>query len=198
VLQLLLPTRCAVCDEVGPSPCSPCIAQLRPAQRFPVPSALTSCVALFMYEGPVRRLITGLKYRNQRGALDRLAAALAIVAVNDVDAITWAPTSTERRRARGFDQAELLARAIARRLRRPCVRTLRRVAGLSQTGQPLAVRVCGPAFEPTRPAPPSLLLVDDVVTTGATLAAGARALRRAGANEIHGAVVAHTPERGRG
>ena len=70
-----------------------------------------------------------------------------------VDVVTWAPTTAARRRQRGFDQAELLARALARRLHVPCRRLLLRPPGNAQTGQPLDVRRAGPAFHPARPSP---------------------------------------------
>jgi predicted amidophosphoribosyltransferase len=171
------------------------VALLRPAEHVPVPPGLTSCRALFVYEGSARRVVTGAKYRNQRSSLTRLANAMATITI-DVDAITWAPTSRARRRGRGFDQSEVLARAMARRLRRPCLRALRRVSSRPQTGHTLESRLGAPAFEPTRRAPERVLLVDDVITTGATLTAACRALRRAGASEVHALVLAFTPRRG--
>ena len=109
MLELLFPVRCVVCDAVGPSPCPGCSERLRPAGAVRVPPALDSCAALLVYEGVARDLVTGLKYRNRRSALPRLAAALAALPVPVVDEVTWAPTSAVRRRGRGFDQAELIA-----------------------------------------------------------------------------------------
>ncbi|HEX8771251.1 MAG TPA: phosphoribosyltransferase family protein, partial [Acidimicrobiales bacterium] len=98
--------------------------------------------------------------------------------------MTWAPTTGARRRERGFDQAELLARAVARRLGLPCRRLLRRRPGPAQTGRDREGRQSGPAFTTRRVTGPArVLLVDDIVTTGATVSAAARALRAAGAIE---------------
>jgi predicted amidophosphoribosyltransferase len=196
VLELLFPVRCVVCDALGASPCGTCSQRLRPAGVVPVPPALDSCTALLVYEGVARELITGLKYRNRRSTLPRLVSALAGLPVPVVDDITWAPTSAVRRRTRGFDQAELIARELARRVGLPCRRSLRRVSNVPQTGRSLAARLEGPSFAATRPTRARLLLVDDVITTGATLTAAARALRRAGASEVHGVVVARTPAPG--
>ena len=107
--------------------------------------------------------------------------------------VTWAPTSPRRRRDRGFDQAQLLARAVARRLGLPARATLRRTSSTPQTGLDARARHLGPAFRALRPSPGSVVLVDDVVTTGATLEAAASALRAAGATTVIGVTAAATP-----
>jgi len=194
VLDLLFPSTCAVCGQPGPSPCDTCIEALPLAAAVPVPDGLDSCAALLEYRDTARPLVTALKYRNQRAALRRLASAMAALVDLRPDAVTWAPTSPSRRRARGFDQSQLLARAVASRLGVPCRRLLRRTSGAVQTGRPLALRLEGPRFAPVgRVASPWVVVVDDVTTTGATLAAAARALREAGARRVDGLVVAHTP-----
>ncbi|MFI5053246.1 MAG: ComF family protein, partial [Acidimicrobiia bacterium] len=107
--------------------------------------------------------------------------------------VTWAPTTPERRRRRGFDPAELLARAVARRVRAGCATLLVRRPGPPQTGLGAVARQCGPQFTARRAAPSRVLLVDDVATTGATLAAAAITLRDAGAREIVALTAARTP-----
>jgi predicted amidophosphoribosyltransferase len=138
--------------------------------------------------------VARLKYRNARAVLPALADAMAsLVDSGSVDVVTWAPTSAARRRQRGFDQARLLARAVARRLHRPCRSLLARDAGPPQTGRPRRQRVGGPNFTTTRKPAPRVLVVDDVVTTGATMVAAARALKAAGAVAVTGAAAARTP-----
>src|SRR4051794_36349212 len=108
-----------------------------------------------MYEGVGRALVVGLKRRPRRAALAVLAPALAtLVPAPLVDVVTWAPTSGARRRQRGYDQAELLARGVARALGVPCRRLLRRTdrAG-PQEGRTRAERLAGPAFTLTAPPP---------------------------------------------
>jgi predicted amidophosphoribosyltransferase len=113
------------------------------------------------------------------------------------DVVTWVPTSPARRRSRGFDQAELLARRVARRLDIAARPLLVHDAGAPQTGRSAAERRIGPPLAVRRHArvPPHVLLVDDVVTTGATLSAAARALRRAGATQVSAVAAARTPLR---
>jgi predicted amidophosphoribosyltransferase len=159
-----------------------------------VPPALESCAALLAYEGPARELVARLKYRNARTALGFLAAGMAaLVDPAEIDVVTWAPTTRGRRRARGFDQARLLARLVARRLRRPCRALLDRRPGPAQTGRSRAARRLGPSFTARPVAASRVLLVDDVVTTGGTMSAGARALRAAGAAGVHGLAASRTP-----
>jgi predicted amidophosphoribosyltransferase len=190
-----------VCGEAGAAPCRRCVTRLRRAPvNQPPPAGLDVCRSLLVYEGASRRLVTGLKYRNHRAVLAWLSGRLAHLLVPPPGAVvTWAPTSSRRRRTRGFDQAELLARAVARRWRVPCRRLLVRTADTAQTGASIAERHAGPAFMPVRPlgsptAPATpVVVVDDVTTTGSTLRAAARALRGAGATWVGAVTVARTP-----
>jgi predicted amidophosphoribosyltransferase len=174
-----------------------CAGTLRPAPSLPPPPSVDRCLALLAYEGVARNLVARLKYRNHRDALDGLAAAMAALVppATVVDAVTWAPTTPARRLGRGFDHAELLARAVALTLRRPCRALLLRRPGPAQTGRSRVERGRGPVLTDRGRCPPSVLLVDDVVTTGATVSAAARALRGAGAVHVTVLVAARTPFR---
>src|SRR3546814_5304348 len=83
-----------------------------PTRRSPdiAPLHFDSCRALFAYDEVARPLVTGLKNRQRRDIVVWLADGLAALPWT-ADTVTWAPTSAARRRSRGFDQAELLARA---------------------------------------------------------------------------------------
>lgn len=154
------------------------------------------CCGLLAHTGAAARLVAGLKYRNHRDALGALGESLAVLA-DALDAtgapVTWAPTSRARARARGFDQSELLARSTARAGGRRCRPLLRRRPGPPQTGLDRAGRLAGPSFDTRGPVPHTVILVDDVLTTGATLSAAATALRAAGAAEVLGLVLAVHP-----
>jgi predicted amidophosphoribosyltransferase len=148
------------------------------------------------FSGPGRRLVLAMKYGNAKPVVRSLASAMARRARHhQVDVVTWAPTSAARRRSRGYDQAELLARAVARRLGVPCRRLLTRVDDGSQpqTGRTREERMVGPSFVARRRVRGAVLLVDDVVTTGATLRSAEAALRSAGARAVHPIAAAATP-----
>lgn len=198
LLSALLPVRCAGCGAPGPSPCPACATGLVPAPAGAVPAGLDACRSLLAYEGVGRLLVTHLKYRRDRAALRWLAAGMAALAPPPPGAVvTWVPTTAARRRRRGFDQAELLARAVARRWSVPCRPLLRRRPGPPQTGRSLADRRRGPALiarraAATGPGAP-VVVVDDVVTTGSTLEVAAGVLRSTGWGPIVGLTAARTP-----
>lgn len=193
---MLLPRVCPACGTPGPAPCGPCRALVRVAPFSAPPVCLDSFAALLVYEGTGRELVARLKYRNARSAVPWLADGMAsLVDPSQVDVVTWVPTTPSRRRQRGFDQGRLLARAVAARIHRPCRSLLRRREGPPQTGRSRAQRLHGPdiAARSWRPPPLRVLLVDDVATTGATLAAAAHALRGAGATTVHALTATQRP-----
>jgi predicted amidophosphoribosyltransferase len=209
LLGVLFPARCVGCGAAPAALCPGCLARARPAPVAGAdaapPPGLDWWVAAFAYDGAVREALARVKYRNARSALPGLAAVLADrlrgPAAGPVDVVTWAPTTAARRRQRGFDQAEHLARAVGPALGVPVRGCLARRAGAAQTGRSAGERRRGPVFTVRAGAGAGavagrrVLLVDDVATTGATLVAAARALRAAGAEAVGAATVARTPRR---
>jgi predicted amidophosphoribosyltransferase len=201
LIEVLLPVPCARCGEPPRSPCSDCLASLNEAPNLAVPDRLSSLTALTAYDERSAVFITDAKYRNSRSALDELTRWAVMQLPDEVAAevavVTWAPTTSRRRRERGFDQAQLLARNIARALHRPTRRLLRRVDGAAQTGRSREQRLRGPQFV-GRSTSDIVLVVDDVCTTGATLSSAAKTLLEIGAPRVHGIVLARTPLPGSG
>lgn len=196
-------------EDRGRDLCPECrgslVARLR-AVRLPAPTGAAgapqeSCppaltagpIALFAltFDGPTRALVHALKYEGRAGCADELAAAVGPIAgrlaMGAVDAIVPVPLHPVRLRERGFNQAELIARRLAPFVGAPVEPAwLRRVRPTTtQTDLPRNERLANVrlAFEAdgNLPAGKRALLVDDVVTTGATLATAAAALERVGA-----------------
>jgi predicted amidophosphoribosyltransferase len=174
--------------------CGSCAQGLQLAPSLPTPLDLDACAAALDY-ADVRPLITSLKNGQRRELVGWLAGRMAPVAAAvlgspDQAMVTWAPTSDDRRRRRGFDQAELLARAVARRLHLPCRELLDRLPGAPQHGHSAGERRANPTFRSRGRLPETVLVVDDVATTGATLSATGRALRSGGAARVSAVVAA--------
>ena len=189
--------RCAGCDRPGAAVCTTCRVALISGRGSVHMGAGVRVVVATEYRGRAAAVVRSVKYRNRRGAARHLGGLLAqrvMAAGHTPDVVTWAPTVERRRRQRGFDHAELIARSTARALGVPCVRLLRRVdMSGPQAAAARAQRLQAPAFTARRSRASSVLIVDDVVTTGATLAAASGALRTAGVSTVIPTAVAGTP-----
>lgn len=190
--SLLVPPRCAVCsDPVGFEEriCRYCRREL--GELGPVRSTLheIEVISATRYERVARRLVAKLKFSARLPLAE--TAAEAMVGAWGVDRegiMVPVPAAPGRARARGFDTAWLLTSLISHRTRPGYLMCLDRVDNKRQVGRPRAARLADPprirfserAHVPDEP----VWLVDDVVTTGATLRECARALRAAGATEV--------------
>jgi ComF family protein len=205
ILDAVFPKRCAGCGS-GPWPfCRRCRDRLVPLGRprcercgAPSPRAAAACRhcppetiagarSAFLFDGPARSAVHRLKFAGWRPVAEALGAAMAASWDLEADAVTWVPLSRRRRADRGFDQALALARVVARRLDLPLMPLLRRVADGGQQarrGGSERRRAVRGAFEARDRASARVVLVDDVLTTGATASACAEALVAAGAREV--------------
>jgi ComF family protein len=208
LLDLLAPPLCWSCAAPavrGAGLCTACRRSLRFLGGGPALLCGLAVWAPVAYDGPARELVKALKFHAAAGIADEMAALVAANAPASLLTATLVPVPLHqaRRRIRPFNQAELLARAISARAARagralPIHDCLARSgAHRPQVGRGRAARLQGPAgaIRASGPAPPNVLLVDDVVTTGATLAACAAALRGAGAEHVAAVAFARTAGR---
>lgn len=167
--------------------CSRCAAAPPPFEGLRTP---------YRFVGAARRAVIEAKFRGVSALLDPLgrAAAQVVPASWDVDAVTAVPLHGTRRRRRGFDQAAVLAHTVGDELgvpRRDGLLRRRRATGAQTAlGVDRRRRNMAGAFEARGAVPASVLLVDDVATTGATLGAAARTLLDAGAERVYALAVA--------
>ena len=220
LVAALFPPRCAACGRPGAAICQPCLAT---ATRLPHPQCrqctrpltygdqcarcrleqrrINHLYVPYAYTPPILQAVHRFKYANKR----YLAADLANLAMSalppdlQVDLVVPIPLASSRERQRGYNQGRLLAAEVARHLDRPldCDVLIRLRDTPPQTSLPRARRLDNVrgAFRALRKLSGTrILLVDDVTTTGATIEAATRALRRRGAAWVGALALARTPE----
>ncbi len=184
------PVSCVGCDVPDVALCAACAPA--PAQRVSGDVANVAVTAAGSYDGVLRRAIVAMKH-GERAYLDPFAELIAGLIAPGVPLVPL-PTSRRRRAARGFDQAIELARRAALRRQAPCCDILLK-RGSAQRGLNRRARLAaGGRFhlKAGAVAPELAVVVDDVWTTGATLADGIAALRAAGVAVVGAVVLART------
>lgn len=149
------------------------------------------------YEGQLRELIGALKFQRARELGRQLGEGMASVLpyLDEKTIVVAVPTAAGRVRRRGYDQAELLAKSLALHKSLPCAKILKRIDQSDQIGKRRKERIAQMRRSFTTRVESevrgaTILLVDDVLTTGATLESAAKTLRRSGAVHVDAVVVA--------
>ncbi len=204
VLSFIFPERCVACGKIvnGTGFCPDCRSDLTvcknaaPRHR----EFLKFVSAPFFYRGAAKSAVLGLKRKGFKSAArfmaDEIIAYLQkIPSVPPLSAVTSVPMAPEKLRKKGFNHAELIAKAAAKNLNLPYIRLLRKTGsdesqhtlGMNERAQNAAG-----SYSCTQDVSGHLLLIDDVITTGATANSCALALIRAGAASVTAAAFAYT------
>jgi ComF family protein len=211
-LNLLFPPKCPLCGEVmdqGPQGefCRSCREDtfwLSPAEACRTGTSFCRCVCVGWYEGRLKESVRRFKFQNRPnyaavyGPL--LAQTISQHLAGDYDLLSWVPVSPATLKTRGYDQAQLLAEETGKALGQAPVSTLDKTgqnvpqSSLESSGQRWR-NVMG-VYAVPRPADIAgkrILLIDDILTTGATLEEASRTLLAAGASQVNAAALCRTP-----
>ena len=209
LLDLIYPPRCAFCRRLLSGREKGVCRFCRPKLPY-VPSDgqvqhfrnVDKCLSPLYYHGSVKDSLHRYKFGGATAYADIYSEFIVkCIDENQIscDSITWVPLSRRRLRKRGYDQAELLAKLIAKHLGQRPVRLLKKLRDTppqSQTGsaEKRRANIAGAyaCLRPERVQGKRILLVDDIVTTGATLSEAARVLKKAGAKEVICATLARS------
>ncbi len=213
LLNLIFPPRCPFCnspvDRAPSAPCPKCRQAdfwLEGAQVVTPGTAFLRCVCAGWYRGALRESMRRFKFQDHPDYAKAYGPVLARI-IRDYlpgsyDLITWVPVSPATLKERGYDQARLLAEETAKALATQAVPLLAKTgknkaqSSLAQGSQRWK-NVAGvySVPDPAAVAGQRILLIDDILTTGATLEEAARTLRRAGATQVVAAAFCRTPRK---
>ena len=199
-LDLLYPTKCIVCRKRLP----PGIPTICPVCRETLPFAadvrrkdkyIDKCVSAVRYEGKMREAI--LRYKFGGAQIYHIAFGELVAEriyedlYGEFDVLSWVPLAPDRRKERGYDQVELIARNASERLRIPLVPLLKKRRGVSaqslaSSAEERRTNIAGAyrVVDPDSVRGKRILVIDDIVTTGSTLSECAKTLRKAGAEKV--------------
>lgn len=208
LLDLLFPPKCAFCGEHGiHGVCLKCEKTL-PYCQTPLHerTGIGACVAPLRYDGAVRESLLRFKFRGGRGNAEGYGIILAQTVAEQFggafDLVTYVPVSDRRRRERGYDQAHLLAKELCRAWDVEPVTLLKKMRdnpaqSSLKSAEERKANVLGiyEAASPDKIKNARILLVDDILTTGATLRECVRVLREAGAQSVLCATLAASDEK---
>jgi competence protein ComFC len=220
IIDWFYPPSCCSCGKIGKIICDDCFSNIEK-------TGINSCIrcvepirkhgfcarckknppnysmlrSLGYYSGPLRDAVLSLKYQRNIGLGEFISSSLSEIVLREgwsIDLLTAVPLNAKRKRERGYNQAEVLAIPLARKLNKPYLSDLiqRVKSTTSQVGLSLQERQLNVAdafkADPLLSKNQTILLVDDVATTGATMNACAKALMVAGCREVFSLTLAKT------
>jgi len=210
ISELFFPVTCVGCAKIGSYLCSTCYSLIEFYPQAFVPPLellyLENIKVCGSYRPPLKKLITTYKYGGIKEIHETIAELLwQSVNFPQTDLITYVPLHSQKLKKRGFNQTKLIAEVLAEKLNLPCLATLekshfhRSQASTTSNHERLinikdtftTSELFKKWLENHHPPPRSILVIDDVVTTGATLNEMAKKLKELGIEKVFGLVLAH-------
>lgn len=205
--DLIYPPKCAFCQKLLQDQethiCTKCRMEL-PTTAEPIKrgECYRECYSVYYYEGKVKESLHRFKFGGKSCYAETYGSCVAMELLRrkaEFDLLSWVPISKKRARERGYHQSKLMAQAVARELGLEATETLKKIknnpaqSGLHGTAaRKRNVAGAYEAVHPERFAGKTVLLIDDIITSGATLSEAARTLRNAGAKCVLCATLAAT------
>lgn len=206
IYNTLFPAKCPLCQKVllreETDLCHDC---RKNTDDFPKPKRKISFVAdytaMWYYNGKVRHSLLLYKFYNHRSYGPVYGRLLAMMLLSkklcNYDILTWVPVSRQRRWLRGYDQVKLIAQSVGQELGTPAIPVLKKTRHTKpqsrlwdQSQRKANVLGAFAVCNPEAIAGKRILLLDDIITTGATISECARVLLTSGAKEVYCAAVA--------
>ena len=206
ILDILLPKKCLGCGREGQYICKDCfifLSEVNPVNStcevLATTSQVNGLISVWEYEGLIEKLIQKIKFDGCYDIINELADKAFEKITLDLPrdtVITFVPMYKKKEKRRGFNQAELIAKKVGERINRPVVKLLEKVkvnrsqVGLNPQERLENVKDVFTAVKMTEAKSLSVLIVDDVYTTGATMGECMKVLRKAGVKNIYGFTLA--------
>ena len=198
ILDLLYPPKCVLCTSLlrkGEEELCETCAKIKPVSGLlHRGSFFDHCCSVYYYKDPVSSAVKRLKFGGREhyaSCFGKLLARKLVQEEQSFDAITWVPVSPKRKRKRGYDQAQLIALAVGKELDIAVLPTLKKIrhnAPQAMEANAAARRAnvldAYAAIDPSQIVGKRFLVVDDVITSGATLSECCRTLKMAGAKSL--------------
>lgn len=211
--RLIAPDRCILCNDEGAGVCTDCQSHslTRRSSTCYLCNAVTTdericarcqwrtpirrCTMLWRLDTSAETVVYGLKYEGREDIARSIAAVIKHTPLSFYDVISFVPDTPQRKRQRGYVAPQLIARELSRLTRKPYVEVLERTRHIPQVGagKQARWRQVKDNFAPKNYDVISgqrILLIDDVITTGATITECAKSLKRAGSGPIYAVAVA--------
>ena len=204
ILDLVFPDSCLNCGKTGSILCNRCLKQIKPipGQSIHLKQPIEKVLCYTSYSGIMRKIITKFKFENKKRIAETIANLMSEMIINRIPefakmSLLAVPLHASREKERSFNQALLLARNISKNLNIPCIenvlirnRATNFMHKLNKKERMQNIKNAFTVVDKQAVSGKDIIIIDDIMTTGATLTAIAAELKKSGCNKVYGATAA--------